>query len=227
MKTMILTFCLSLSVQVRATYAQYNQRVPGTREDPAPMMAYIASTEPPLGQSVAEWHRRKNHYLGQLTTSSADIQGTVEQLLQIVEGSETDAITRDYILQHLQLHAMQRLSSVMRDRVNQVLWRMTDGPGKTTAGTALLALKREATERPDISRESVAFKAREVSLKPSAPGASAGTALEVLHVLDPDAGIQTARSIQQRGTSDQTSIVSANRILSTIDPEFQNCKECP
>lgn len=216
-----------IAIAMTQVQAQSIHRVPGTHLDPAELLAYIATTSPPDGQDVGQWHKQKNRHLAELTGSAGAVEAVVSELIEIAQAPGVDPVTRDYILQHLQLNAMSRVSPDARKRIVACLWEMAKKPEATTAGTALLALRREATRNSDVSMARVAKEAQGVLLNRETSGASAGTALHVLNLADHDLFVATMAKLSRQTERRGAMRMAIRSVEAPQSAAVAPCMSCP
>ena len=110
-------------------------------------------------------------------------------LLHMARDPQQDSVIRDYALQHLGLwYPMAR----NKPEIRETLWQATDLTGNSMAGTALLALLRQAPVDPEIDRSRLGRRALEIASDRSAGELSRITALRICGQLNKTEALEPA-----------------------------------
>ena len=102
-------------------------------------LAFLAGKDLPegMGRGSVDW--LSDELLTALRLQQPPWDGLAAALADVAFQSETNPVTRDYIMQHLG-HLWEQYGA--RDEIEKALWRTTETAGEMAPGAALIALSR-------------------------------------------------------------------------------------
>lgn len=162
------------------------------QNDPSGMLAFVAQTEPPKDTTASAWYAEKDRTLRKLALHYPPVPNLTAQLVALVESPGIDTVTRDYILQHLQLEVLPQVSQTEREAIINTLRNSLRLTASTTAGTALLAMQRLARSDASISTAEIEAAALSILTNIHASGLSRATALQVESSIAPEKAARIA-----------------------------------
>lgn len=134
----------------------------------------------------------------------ADKKTVGDTLLSILENSKHDRVTREYVLQYIPEFYISRWSPELnwsdseendRQKMNDVLWGMTELTEGSMAGGALFALFRVSDKYSDIKIQNVFARSREILINPAYMNPNRMGAVQILAFSDNEEYFQTAKQI--------------------------------
>ncbi|NJK91130.1 MAG: hypothetical protein HC904_04420 [Blastochloris sp.] len=175
---------LSYDARLRAIHALGTQISPAER---TLLLDYLRESFPQDGLNPEQRNGLKNDILNVLRAQEPAVQELTRTLVDLYQDSNQTLIMRDYALQHLSEYRDKAATLNQAAEIDRALWRASRETTQTYAGTALLALARQA-EQSEIRNQSalggseisqVGRAALELASDESAPLASRITALSV------------------------------------------------
>ena len=169
-----------------------------SRIDENAMLNHLAEVDPKESASI------RNDLIEHSVRYIKDKKLVGDTLVSILENSNHDRVTREYVLQYIPEFYLSRWKPESdwedfeendRQKLNQVLWNMTDLTEGSMAGGALFAMYRIASYYPDIELQKVFEKSSEVLTDPGYMNPSRMGAVQILAFSENEEYFQLAKKI--------------------------------
>lgn len=165
------------------------------------MIQEIAAKSPPAGMSGSAWYEQKDGFIRELAARNPPVPNLAKRLAAIAREDGADVVTKDYILQHMQLSLAGRATPSERVFIREELREVVTESKDAQAGTALLALERMSRTDANVTSQELASYALDLIENPMVDKAAASVAIRVLTSTDPEMARQV---LQKRIQKDKT-----------------------
>ncbi|MCZ7591297.1 MAG: hypothetical protein M5U15_03700 [Kiritimatiellae bacterium] len=144
-------------------------------------LAYIAMKEPPKDISAGEWLGQKDRLLRRITTKSPPVPNLAQRLIAIAGETDCERVTREYIMQYLQLNLREKVSASEQRAIGDFLKQTAFDVKNKSAGTAMLVMKSD----PKASSSDIENAATALLLSDKAEDQNRIVALQLLKETNP------------------------------------------
>lgn len=167
------------------------------RSDRRALYDWLAANADPGKLPPPTLNALKNEVAGALSRLDPPLSDFTDELAAIYDDTSLDPVWRDYCIQFLGSLCAHTADAATRARIRATLWQATSDTQEATAGTALIALSRNA-DTEGFSRSEIGRRALEVC-RSQVRSAAKATALQVAALMGEQGGLPLAREWARSG----------------------------